>query len=104
MVRRRLVIPVSTLGFALILGLLVHSQGNPLASLAPEALRSWLTVLSSDEMEGRATFSPGLDKAAGYVSDRLKQAGVKPGGDEGSYFQQVGVQTVQTNNRSTLTI
>src|SRR5688572_27620954 len=61
----------------------------PPAPLAPEALRTWLTVISSDEFEGRATFTPGLDKAAAYISDRLKEAGVRPGGDEGSYLQKV---------------
>ena len=104
MSRRRLLIPTSVLGFALVLGVLVQGQTNPAASLAPEALREWLTVLSSDEMEGRATFSPGLDKAAAYISDRLREAGVKPAGDEGSYLQRVGVQTVQVTNQSTLTI
>ena len=102
--KRRLLIPMSLLGFALILGILVHGQTNSRDSLAPEALREWLTVLSSDEMEGRATFSPGLDKAAAYIADRLKQAGVKPAGDEGSYLQHVAVQTVQATNQSTLTV
>jgi len=74
------------------------------SSLAPEALREWLTVISSDEFEGRATFSPGLDKAAAYISARLKEAGVRPGGDDGSYLQSVAVQTVRSTNRSSLTI
>lgn len=104
MFRWRAVVSTSVLGFALILGILVQGQTNPLASLAPEALQEWLTVISSDEFEGRATFSPGLDKAAAYISDRLKQAGVKPAGDDGSYLQRVGVQTVQVTNQSTLTI
>jgi hypothetical protein len=104
MSKRRLLIPGSLLGFALILGILVHGQTSPVAALAPEALRAWLTVLSSDEMEGRATFSPGLDKAAIYISDQLKRAGVKPAGDDGSYLQSVPVETVQATNRSTLTI
>jgi len=106
MLKRRLLIPTSLLGFALILGILVHGQtnSNSLPSLAPEALRQWLTVISSDDMEGRATFSPGLDKAAAYISDTLKRAGVKAKGDDGSYLQHVGVQTVQATNQSTLTI
>jgi hypothetical protein len=104
MLKRRLWIPTSILAFAIALGLLGQGQTNPLAALAPEALRGWLTVISSDEFEGRATFSPGLDKAAAYISDQLKRAGVKPAGDNGSYLQAVGVQTVQSINRSTLTI
>ena len=82
----------------------VSGQAPPAAPLAPDALREWLTVLSSDEFEGRATFSPGIDKAAEYISARLKDAGVRPGGDDGSYFQNVGVQFVQSLNQSTLTV
>jgi hypothetical protein len=84
---------------------LVFSRETPeIAPLAPDALRQWLTVISSDDFEGRATFSPGLDKAATYISDRLKEAGVRPGGDNGSYLQRVPVQTVQSENHSTLVI
>ena len=79
-------------------------QAPPAAPLAPDALREWLTVLSSDEFEGRATFSQGIDKAAEYIAARLKDAGVRPGGDNGSYFQNVGVQFVQSLNQSTLTV
>ncbi len=56
------------------------------SSITPELLRPWLTYLASDELEGRATFSEGLGLAAAYIVDQLKEAGVKPGGDHGSYF------------------
>src|SRR4026209_992193 len=72
-------------------GFSASGQAPPLAPLAPDALREWLTVISSDEFEGRATFSPGLDKAAAYISDRLKEAGVRPLGADGSYLQPVAV-------------
>jgi Peptidase family M28 len=79
-------------------------QAPSAGPLGPEALKTWLTVISSDDFEGRATFSAGLDKAAAYISDRLKEAGVRPGGDDGSYLQKVEVLTVQSANQSTLTI
>src|SRR5207244_6203479 len=59
--------------------------------ITPESLRTWLTYLASDELEGRATFSEGLALAGAYIADQLKDAGVKPGGDYGSYFQRVEV-------------
>jgi hypothetical protein len=101
---RRGWIPGLALVFALFLGILIQGQTGALSSLAPETLRGWLTVLSSDDMEGRAVFTPGLDKAAAFISDKLKEAGVKPAGDAGSYLQKVAVQTVQGTNQSTLTI
>ena len=103
---RRLAIGVLAAVLATSCGCSVSGQipSSSSSSLAPEALREWLTVISSDEFEGRATFSPGLDKAAAYISARLKEAGVRPGGDDGSYIQSVAVQTVRSTNRSSLTI
>src|SRR6266705_2703695 len=74
------------------------------ASITPEALREWLTYISSDDLEGRATFSEGLGLAAAYIAARLNEAGGKPGGDHGTYFQRVSVLGVKSANRSTLTV
>jgi hypothetical protein len=74
------------------------------SSITPESLRVWLTYLSSDQLEGRATFSEGLGLAAAYISDQLKDAGVKPGGDQGTYFQRVEVLGIRSSNHSTVTV
>jgi peptidase M28-like protein len=74
------------------------------SSITPESLRTWLTYLASDDLEGRATFSEGLGLAAAYIADQLKEAGVKPGGDHGSYFQRVEVLGIKSTNRSTVTV
>ena len=44
--------------------------------ITPESLRTWLTYLASDELEGRATFSESLGLAGAYIADQLKEAGV----------------------------
>ena len=67
-------------------------------------LKSWLTYLSSDELEGRATYSEGLGLAAAYIAQHLRELGVKPGGDNGSYFQRVKVLGVKSTNKSTLAV
>lgn len=67
-------------------------------------LRQWLTYLASEELEGRRTFSEGLGLAAAYIAGELKSMGVKPGGDNGSYFQRVAVLGVKSTNRSSLTV
>jgi hypothetical protein len=69
-----------------------------------EDLQKWLTYLASDELEGRATFSEGLGLAAAYLAEQLRSWGVKPGGDNGSYFQRVRVLGVKSANRSTLAV
>jgi hypothetical protein len=51
-------------------------------------LRNYLEFIASDELEGRDTPSRGLDIAAMYIADHLKQWGIKPAGDNGTYFQR----------------
>ncbi len=43
--------------------------------------------LASDELRGRATPSPGLDSASAYIARILAELGIRPMGDDGSYFQ-----------------
>ena len=50
-------------------------------------LREYVTYLASDELEGRATPSKGLDLAAEYIAKQFKQIGVAPGVGN-SYFQE----------------
>jgi len=61
--------------------------GNVEAITAAQ-LKEWLYVVASDDMEGRDTPSRGLDLTAKFISDHLSQWGVKPGGDDGTYFQK----------------
>ncbi len=81
-----------------------RSDGSAPASLTAKPLKEWLTYLSSDALEGRGTFSEGLGLAAAYISERLREAGVRPGGDEGTYFQRVSVLGVDSDNNSSLTV
>src|SRR5499427_4389101 len=74
------------------------------AAVHADDLQKWLSYIASDELEGRATFSEGLGLAAAYLAEQLRSWGVKPGGDNGSYFQRVRVLGVKSTNRSTLTV
>ncbi len=44
--------------------------------------------LSSDKMEGRGLFSPGLDKAADYIAKQFSKAGLEPLKGNSSFFQE----------------
>jgi hypothetical protein len=79
------------------------SRGG-LTSIKEEPLKEWLTYLASDELQGRATYSEGLGLAAGYISSHLKEWGVKPGGDNGTYLQIVKVLGVRTTSSATVTV
>ena len=59
-----------------------------LAKISAESLREKVSFLASDEMEGRATPSPGLDKAAEYLAEQFRKAGLEPIGPGGSFFQE----------------
>lgn len=53
---------------------------------AKEAARIEQT-LAGDEMRGRKTFSPEIDKAAGFIATEFKAAGLQPWGKSKSYQQ-----------------
>ncbi|MFN3788663.1 M28 family metallopeptidase [Massilia sp.] len=56
------------------------------ATISPEALRTHVQYLSSDELEGRGTPSRGQDLATDYIAAQFRKAGLQPAGDDG-YFQ-----------------
>jgi hypothetical protein len=51
----------------------------------------YVGVLAADDMEGRATGSPGLDRAEAYIVNQLKTLGLAPSGTKG-YFQPLSLQ------------
>jgi aminopeptidase N len=62
-----------------------------LASLPPvyseERMMETVKYLSSDELNGREIGTPEIEKAAAYIAEKFKIAGLMPGGDNGSYFE-----------------
>jgi hypothetical protein len=100
--RRRSVI--GSLAVVMVLAFVpVGALGGP-ASIKSDDLKEWLSVIASDDTQGRALFSTGLGLAAAYISDHLRVWGVKPGGDHSSYLQTVRVLGVKSTSRSTITV
>lgn len=58
------------------------------ATIAAPDMRERIALLASDEMGGRATPSPGLEKAAAYLAREFERLGLEPGGDGGSFLQR----------------
>ncbi|MDZ7805862.1 MAG: M28 family peptidase [Gracilimonas sp.] len=52
-----------------------------------DGLYSDLAVLAHDSLQGRETGTIGEQKAANYLSKRYKEMGLKPVGDDNTYFQ-----------------
>ncbi|MBI1723117.1 MAG: M20/M25/M40 family metallo-hydrolase [Gemmatimonadetes bacterium] len=57
-------------------------------AITPEMLARHIHVLAHDSMRGRATPSPELEKAAAYVEEVFRGAGLGPAGDGGAYQQR----------------
>ncbi|HVG34524.1 MAG TPA: M28 family peptidase [Pyrinomonadaceae bacterium] len=55
-------------------------------------LRDYLYFVASDEMEGRDTPSRGLDTVAKFLAMNLSRWGLKPAGDNGTYFQKIDLR------------
>ncbi|HEX4375169.1 MAG TPA: M28 family peptidase [Puia sp.] len=45
-------------------------------------------ILSADDMQGRKTFTPSIDKAADFISGQFKSAGLQTLNNSGSYLQK----------------
>src|SRR5580698_701024 len=56
--------------------------------ITPEDARRHLSILSSDEFEGRETGKPGADKAAKYIAGEFKKLGLQAPVN-GSYFLDI---------------
>ncbi len=50
-------------------------------------MRRDITLLASDDLEGRGVGTKGLNKAAEYIAEQFAKAGLKPGGSDRTYFQ-----------------
>lgn len=65
----------------------------------PEAAAWWklTTDFASDSMEGRDTGSEAYERAAKLVAEHFKADGLKPAGDNGTYFQRVPMHQVEVD-------
>ena len=64
-------------------------------------IRDYLTFIASDEMEGRDTPSRGLDLTAKFLATHLARWGLKPAGDEGSFFQRIDLRRDRADSGQT---
>ena len=83
---------------------LVAAAGGGRSSIASGELRQWLSYIASDELQGRAVYSAGFGLAGAYIEDHLREWGVKPAGDAGSYLQTVKVLGVKTTSHASVTV
>ena len=74
-------------------------------TFTPERFRAHVEFLADDLLEGRDTGTRGHEIAARYVASQFESFGLKPGGDNGSWYQQITLQrTARGADRGGLTI
>ena len=80
------------------------AAGVKFAQISPADMKEWLSYLASDELQGRQVFTEGYGLAASYVADHLKAWGVKPRGDDGTYFENVKLRGYKVTRNSSATV
>ena len=66
------------------------------AGIDAEKIRAHVRFLSSDLLEGRGPGQRGAEIAADYIATQFALEGLKPAGDNGTYFQKVPLYAVHT--------
>ena len=79
---------------------------NPLTTVSREfsleRMVGTIRFLASGEMKGRALGSDGIDRAADYIAQQFREAGLKPAGDSGDSYFQTWEETDPTGQKSVM--
>lgn len=75
---------------------LTPEQQAVLKHISAHSLKDNLAFLASDDLQGRATPSRGLDAAADYIAGQFRRAGLEPA-SAGSYFQTATLMVREPN-------
>ncbi|MGH2567396.1 MAG: hypothetical protein ACRDGA_03585, partial [Bacteroidota bacterium] len=73
-------------------------------SITASDLKAHLTFLASSELEGRETTFRGQKIAALYIASVFQKLGLKPGGDNGTYFQRFDVEVLRPSDQSSISM
>jgi hypothetical protein len=74
--------PLWLVGLVLVTATLVRGEKE----IAPDALLGHIKFLAADDLKGRGNGSEGLERAADYIAEQFKSAGLQPG-INGGWFQ-----------------
>jgi Zn-dependent M28 family amino/carboxypeptidase len=77
-----------------------QSSENELPVFSAERIKADISFLADDALEGRDTGSRGYRIAANYVAAHFKRLGLTPGGENGSYMQEVPFQKAKLNQET----
>lgn len=73
------------------------AAGTAASLITPELLRGHIRFLASDFTEGRGTASYGGDIAMAYIAAQMEGLGLKPGADDGGWYQRFDVVGINSH-------
>ncbi len=76
----------------------VPSRTYPEDKIDPKSIQRGIDILAGDAMEGRRTGSPGSARAAQWLMEQFKSVGLLPGGDSGTYLQNMPIEMIAPVN------
>ncbi|WP_448549265.1 M20/M25/M40 family metallo-hydrolase [Thalassotalea fusca] len=83
------------LAVSLALPTITYSTSSHAYQLSKQQVIKDITYLASDELKGRASFSPEIDKAAEYIGKRFAELGLTPLAGEKSFLQTFSITNIQ---------
>jgi hypothetical protein len=74
--------------FCLFLSVTVLATMDPRTKIEEKNIISFVSQLAADPMEGRRSGEPSGRRAEEYIAGKFQEFGLKPAGDDGTYFQR----------------
>lgn len=69
-----------------------------------EEMMSWVEKLCSPEFDGRLTGTPGFMASAEWMASKFREWGIRPAGDNGTYFQSFNMPYTVLNEPGSLAL
>ncbi len=92
--------PVTTPGATMPL---TYEGGTTIAAITPCDLMTRLYIYAADSMRGREAGTPDAIRATAYLEREVRKLGLRPAGDNGTFFQSMPVSARIVTSSSTLT-
>jgi hypothetical protein len=81
-------------GFGQAVSPILPDAQTALGELRKEPFRAHMSFLADDLLEGRGTGKRGHEIAARYIAAQFEALGLKPGGNDGTYYQRVPLREI----------
>lgn len=92
---------IPTISLAQVKVVITPQERKMAEAITAEQLKDYLYFLAADEMEGRDAPSKGLDITANFLAMMASRLGLKPAGENGTFFQTINVRIDSADGEKT---